>query len=108
MKIKFKNDEYKKLRGGYSRLLDISCSCGCYLFYYQKDGPGPLKRMYLDRIIKPEKYSGLETAPINKVPQLVCPDCKELLAVPYIYKKENRPAFKVFVGVITKKIIKVQ
>lgn len=62
----------------------------------------------MDRIIQSEKYSGLGTISINKVPQLVCPDCKELLAVPYIYKKEKRLAFKVFVGVITKKIIKSQ
>lgn len=104
--MKFKNDTFKKSQGGYCRLLDISCTCGHHLFYYQKDGPGPLKRMYLDRIIESEKYSRLETTPIKKVPQLICSECGELLAIPYIYKKENRPALKVFVGVISKKIVK--
>jgi len=56
----FKSDKYKRTRGGYSRLLDISCAkCGTHLFYYQKDGPGMLKRMYLDRIYDSKKYSQL-------------------------------------------------
>ncbi|MDQ5929971.1 MAG: hypothetical protein QG594_1753, partial [Bacteroidota bacterium] len=47
MDIKFKNDKYKKARGGVSALLDIKCAhCGSHLFFYQKDGPGALKRMY--------------------------------------------------------------
>jgi hypothetical protein len=51
MKNKFINDKYKKVRGGYSRLLDITCEkCGNHVCYYQKDGPGILKRMYFDRI----------------------------------------------------------
>ena len=38
------------------RLLDISCAkCDTHLFYYQKDGPGMLKRMYLDRIYGSKK-----------------------------------------------------
>ncbi len=98
MKIKFKNDKYKKVRGGYSRLLDISCEhCGQHLFYYQKDGPGILKRMYLDRII---------SSNIDISTDLVCPECQKLLAVRIIYEKENRPALRLFVGSVTKKIAK--
>ena len=97
-RIKFKNDKYKKVRGGYSRLLDISCEhCQKHLFFYQKDGPGLLKRMYLDRIIDSR---------INNSTNLVCPNCNKLLAVAMIYEKENRPALRLFVGAITKKIIK--
>ena len=49
--IAWKNDTYKKARGGYARLLAVSCAtCGTHLFYYQKDGPGIVKRLYLDRI----------------------------------------------------------
>ena len=99
MKIKFKNDKYKKIRGGYSRLLDIFCEhCGKHLFYYQKDGPGILKRMYIDRIFEPGNTK------LDRV--LTCPNCKRTLAVPIIYEKENRPALRPFVGVIAKRIVK--
>lgn len=98
IKVKFKNDKYKKARGGYSRLLDISCEgCKTHLFFYQKDGPGLLKRMYLDRIIN---------SSINVSGNLVCPNCKKLLAVSTIYEKENRHALRLFVGAIVKKIMK--
>ena len=105
--IKFKSDKYKKSRGGYSRLLDIQCGkCTKHLFFYQKDGPGILKRMYLDRIYKSDKYSGLENNSLKSVPQLVCPSCKALIGIPYIYEKENRSAFRLFVGGVVKKIVK--
>src|SRR3989344_7200948 len=104
--IKFKSDKYKKSRGGYSRLLDIQCAkCGEHLFFYQKDGPGILKRMYLDRIYESDKYSKLENKALKTIPQLVCLKCNELLGVPYIYQKEDRLAFRLFVGGITKKIV---
>ena len=107
MKIKFKNDSFKKARGGYSRLLDITCAkCGEHLLLYQKDGPGILKRMYLDRIYESELYAGLDKLALVKVPKLVCLSCKELLRVPYIYEKENRLAFRLFVGSVKKKIVK--
>lgn len=99
MNIKFKNDKYKKARGGYSRFLDISCEhCGKHLFLYQKDGPGILKRMYIDRI--------LEIDNLKPDSNLICPKCSTVLAVPIIYKKENRPALRLFVGAITKDIVK--
>ncbi|MBI2674607.1 MAG: hypothetical protein HYX22_02625 [Candidatus Yanofskybacteria bacterium] len=98
-KNKLKNDKYRKSRGGYSRLLSLGCAkCGAYLFDYQKDGPSILKRLYLDRI------NNLKH--INK--ELVCPECKEVLGVKMIYKKENRPAIRLFAGSVSKKIIKVK
>ncbi len=49
--MKLKQDKYRKDRGGSSKLLDISCKRKRHhLFYYQKDGPGIIKRLYLDRI----------------------------------------------------------
>lgn len=99
MIIRFKNDKYKKVRGGYSRLIDISCEhCGKHLFFYQKDGPGILKRMYIDRIS--------ESGDLKLDANLTCPKCRRILAVPIIYEKENRPALRLFVGAITKKIVK--
>ena len=92
-----KNDKYKKARGGWSRMLDICCEhCSNHICYYQKDGPGPLKRMYHDRI------TGLPT----KSRQLACPSCYSVLGVGITYEKENRPAYRLFVGSITKKIVK--
>lgn len=106
-KIRFKSDKYKKTRGGYSRLLDIQCGkCLEHLFFYQKDGPGILKRMYLDRIYESDKYSGLENHSLKSIPQLTCPKCDALIGTPFIYAKENRLAFQLFVGGVLKKIIK--
>jgi hypothetical protein len=105
MKIKLKNDKYKKARGGYSRLLEISCEkCKTKICLYQKDGPGILKRMYLDRISDSKKYSGLEYISIKKIPSLECISCKQILGVPILYKKEDRHAYRLFVGAVHKRI----
>ena len=101
----FKSDQYRKSRGGYSRFLEISCEhCSHKVIVYQKDGPGELRRMYIDRIFKPENFSKLENKSINKIPDLTCSNCKRVLGIPYIYQKENRKAFRLFVGAITKKV----
>lgn len=92
-----KNDTYRKVRGGYSRILQLSCShCGKELFKYQKDGPGILKRLYIDRIVNNPAITS----------NLSCPQCKEVLGVKIIYKKENRPAYRLFMGAVSKKIVK--
>lgn len=107
MKKLFKNDSYKKSRGGYSRLLEISCTlCNTIVCRYQKDGPGILKRMYLDRISSSEKYAGLAMMSLKDIQNLTCPKCSEILGVPMIYKKEDRTAYRLFVGSVAKKIIK--
>ena len=55
--MEWKNDPYRQARGGYARLLAVSCAtCGMHLFYYQKDGPGIVKRLYLDRIYQSHAY----------------------------------------------------
>lgn len=92
-----KSDRFKKARGGASRLLEISCTaCGAKVCHYQKDGPGSLKRMYADRIVSPTKPVGGKG--------LDCPGCKASLGVSMIYKKEDRPAYRLFVGAVAKKI----
>ena len=93
-----KNDNYRKKRGGYSRLLQISCQkCNALICLYQKDGSGNLRRMCVDRILE------------NKVSlsskSLVCPK-GDLIGIKTIYKKEKRPAFRLFVDSIKKKIVK--
>lgn len=108
MTIKFKTDKYRKDRGGYSRFLNVLCEhCGARILIYQKDGPGPLKRLYLDRIFAPENLANFQKLSINKTPNLTCSKCKSVLAVPYIYKKEQRKAYRLFVGAVTKKITKI-
>jgi hypothetical protein len=96
--MKFKNDRFRKKRGGYTRLLKVSCqNCDSSICLYQKDGPGNLRRMYIDRIVDPmvsisQKY-------------LSCPK-GHLLGVKIIYEKERRPAFRLFVDSVNKKVIK--
>jgi hypothetical protein len=103
--LQLKHDKYRKVRGGYSRLLEIHCEhCSHVIALYQKDGPGPLKRMYIDRIASPKEFTKLQNVPIKRVPNLICPYCKRLIGIPYIYEKEKRPAFRLFQGSVTKKI----
>ncbi len=91
-----KNDKYKKARGGWSRILEVSCErCGEHICNYQKDGPGPLKRLYIDSMTD------------NRTePQLSCGQCGQVLGTKIVYEKENRPAYRLFVGAVTKHIIK--
>ena len=94
----FKNDKYRKVRGGYSRHLKISCEkCGVFVCLYQKDGSGSLKRMYIDRITEPN------------VPLLRKDfSCRNghLLGIKITYKKEKRSALRLFTEAVLKKIVK--
>ena len=92
----FKKDKYQKARGGTSRVLDIACEkCQSHMAYYQKDGPGILKRMYVDRFI--------DKNPTDN--ELVCESCAEVIGRKITYKKEDRPAYRLFAGAVTKKVI---
>ena len=99
MKKLLKNDKYKRVRGGHSRLLEIRCQkCDEAVCHYQKDGPGNLRRMYIDRIS--DKHVPLSGKNLN------CPK-GHLLGIKIIYEKEDRPAFRLFVDSVIKKIIKL-
>ncbi len=91
-----KNDAYSQARGGWSRILDVTCEHGHHICFYQKDGPGPLKRMYLDRMV--------DIKPASRV--LICPECSRELGLKIIYAKENRPAYRLFQSSVHKKIVK--
>lgn len=101
-------DKYRKARGGTSRFLDIYCSsCKNHLLLYQKDGPGSLKRMYMDRVFAPQKLTGLQNTPnVKEVRAIRCDSCNSLIATPYIYEKENRKAFLLNPIAFIKKISK--
>lgn len=93
-----KKDKFHLARGGWFRVLEISCEkCGLLVCKYQKDGPGNLRRMYLDRIIE-SKIS-------LKKKELKC-NSNHLLGIRIIYEKENRPAFRLFVDAVNQKIVK--
>ena len=90
--MSFKSDDYQKSRGGYSQTLNLGCNrCGLPLGSYQKDGPGPLKRLYIDRLTAIEPSQSYAE---NAV--LFCFGCKRPLALGYIYAKENRPSWTLF------------
>jgi hypothetical protein len=67
---------------------------------YQKDGPGGLFRLYLDKIHAPEDLASLTYQVNDKsgLSGLHCPKCSELLAVPMVYLPENRLAFNLVRG----------
>ena len=99
---RLKKDAYRAARGGRSQLFDLSCErCGSHVALYQKDGPGPLKRIYLDRIHAPAALSAGTS--VRKMSDLVCTKCGEQLGIPMIYEKEGRIAYKLFQSVIAKK-----
>lgn len=101
-------DKFRNARGSYSRLIDINCmKCKTKIAVYQKDGPGDLKRMYLDRILYPENLTNLNKKELNAISNLICPNCKELLGVPYVYPKELRKAFRLYQSAVAKKIRKI-
>ena len=105
----FKRDKYKSARGGYSRMLTLHCrKCDTVFAEYQKDGPGNLRRLYMDRIIAPEKLVGLEKKSIKDVSPVRCPKCGFIVGMPYIYMKENRKAFRVFQDALVKRIKKLK
>lgn len=87
-KIKIKRDKYFKKRGSYSRIIKVKCAkCNKTLFEYQKDGPGWLKRCYLNRIISKTKF--------NPSKKLKC--CGVIIGLP-IKHKDGRDAFKLVRG----------
>lgn len=104
----FKKDKYQAARGGYSRLISVHCQkCDAVIAKYQKDGPGNLRRLYMDRILAPNKLVGLEKKNLDDIPQLKCLKCSFIVAIPYIYSKENRKAFRVFQDALVKRIQKL-
>lgn len=72
---------------------------------YQKDGPGPLKRVYLDRIFDPVGLKDLQLSPLKSITPLKCKKCQRVIGVPYVYSKEKRKAFMIEMGSVAKKAL---
>lgn len=110
MDLKTKKDKFYRSRGGTTNVIEILCaSCNTSICKYQKDGTGNLHRLYLDRLLEsnqafkiPEYHPSITE---KDLPNLVC-ICRELIAVPMIYSKEDRLAFRLIHGSIHKKQIK--
>ena len=96
-----KRDKYLRSRGGTCQFLIIRCSkCSGYVALYQKDGPGDLLRLYLDRIFEPTSLVErcATAAKKSDYSGLTCPKCRQLIGVPMIYEPENRLAFRLIKG----------
>lgn len=92
VKYKIKRDKYRKARGGVSKTLLIKCGvCENPLLVYQKDGPGILKRLYLDRILEWQQKKNYS-----------CQKCRAIFGTEYLYEKENRPAIRLYAGAVKK------
>ncbi|NDJ79143.1 MAG: hypothetical protein GYB65_23075 [Chloroflexi bacterium] len=91
----------KSIRGsGGSKFYVIRCAgCNAPVLLYQKDGPGALLRMYLDRILEPPELAALadDCATKDDVPNLACPECGAVLAVPMTHES-GRLALRVIKG----------
>lgn len=95
--MKFIKDSFSDSRGGRSRLLELSCGkCKSVIGTYQKDGPGPLKRLYFDRLTK--RASG------KSGKDYICTNCTFVLGRVVIYEKEERPAVRLFQDSINKRL----
>ncbi len=82
-------------------MLEIKCSeCNGFVCDYQKDGPGPLKRMYKDRVLSKDNI----TQEYGERLSLICPCCKKELGFSFQYTNhgENRTAFRLYVGAVKK------
>jgi DNA-directed RNA polymerase subunit M/transcription elongation factor TFIIS len=107
IRVKFKKDRFSKRRGGTSKALDIFCKkCSNLVLIYQKDGPGPLLRCYVDRILYPKNSIPKNIKYVKQMPKLTCDDCGALIGTPMRYRRhgENRLAFNMVKASFKKRI----
>jgi hypothetical protein len=103
--MEWKNDPYRQACGGSARLFAVHCAtCGTHLFSYQKDGPGIVKRLYLDRIYQSQAYAGVEHRALQDVPQLLCPQCGGASRHSHNIRERTMVGFRLFAGVVTTKV----
>jgi hypothetical protein len=103
----FKNDNYRRVRGGTSTFLSLFCSrCDSWLLLYQKDGEGKLMRCYLNRIFAPSSLEELQNNPNIKDPKdllsLKCLHCNNIIGHP-IRHRDGRLSFRLIQGSFKKK-----
>jgi len=106
-----KRDQFRKARGGRSHFINLECrTCKEWILLYQKDGPGPLIRLYLDRIHAPKELSSLQDrytqGMVEQLLPLTCSKCKATIGYPAVYEKEKRLCFILVEKSITKRLPK--
>ncbi len=62
----------------------------------------------MDRIFGSAGLANIQSKSLRDIPELKCPKCKRVLGIAYIYEKEKRKAFRLFVGAVIKKVTKAQ
>jgi hypothetical protein len=110
-KFKFKNDKYRRARGGKAVILELDCAkCAQFLMYYQKDGDGNLLRCYLNRICAPDDLAKLQSSYKIKKPKdltnLNCSKCNTCIATPMAYS-DGRLAYRLRQGSFKKYIVEL-
>ncbi len=105
-----RRDKFYRFRGSTTTIVAIKCSrCNKNICTYQKDGTGNLHRLYLDRIINSDPFFKIpeynKLVSYKDLPNLVC-SCRSPIAVPMVYKKEDRLAFRLLHGSIHKNKVK--
>lgn len=109
--VAWKHDAYRAARGGVAALLRLTCDrCAAVFCLYQKDGPGPLKRLYIDRIHAPSTLAALSVLPA----EFRC-QCGELIGMPMTYggktephathAAEERPAIRLFQATLRDEVV---
>lgn len=107
MRLRIKRDKFKTARSGHSNFLNVCCrDCGTHVLTYQKDGVGRLFRLYMDRINEPETLVDLQSRDLSEIPAIKCISCGKVIAVPYLYKAEQRKAFRICGDSIVKQRLK--
>ncbi len=102
MSHKVIKDQYYRSRGSTASFIKIVCAkCKNPICDYQKDGNGNLHRLYVDRIVNSPFVVKEPIADIGKIPNLKC-SCSAIIAVPMVYKREGRLAFRLIHGSINK------
>ncbi len=100
--MKIKKDRYLDDRGGFTKILGLSCTiCSFRLGQYQKDDPsavtGVIKRLYLDRC---DKKLLASFPPYRAGRRWDCPNCQSYLGFAALYRREKRPAWYLLVDTV--------
>ena len=89
---KIEKDLAYRKRGGTAQWLLLLCgTCKKEITLYQKDGPGQLLRLYLDRITGSQGERPFKNINYEQIKNLSCLACNSVIATPMIYGKDDRP-----------------
>lgn len=106
--MKLKDDKFRKIRGGKSKVITICCAtCHARIIDYQKDGVGGLHRLYVNRVVAPETFANLVNAITSEkeLPLLKCNRCQSIIGYPTIHT-DKRLAWNLILGKWEKHTVK--